>query len=863
MERTKYDFRAIEARWQQDWRERGLFRTRTDPERDYFYYLDMFPYPSGTLHMGHLRNYTIGDVVARYQTMRGKNVLHPMGWDAFGLPAENAAIKNRTHPDPWTQRCIAQMHVQFDMLGISFDWAREIDTSRPDYYTWTQWLFLQLHRAGLVTRSDALLNWCPSCATVLANEQVQNDGTCERCSAVVVKRQMEQWFFKITDYADRLLADLDALDRWPEPVKTMQRNWIGRSEGAEFTLPIAADDGTPRDEVPGLRVFTTRPDTSFGMTYAVMSPEHPRVDELVTPAQREAVAVFRASLAGASEIERLSTEGPAEKRGVFTGARVVNPFTGQAIPLYLADYVLMTYGTGAIMAVPGQDQRDWDFAAAHGLPIIRTVQPPEGWAGEAYTGDGLAINSQWLDGLQVAAAKAKAIDWLEAEGIGERKVNYRLRDWCISRQRYWGCPIPMLYCEQCGTVPVPEAELPVRLPLEMEFTGAGNPLAGNESFLRTSCPQCGGPARRETDTMDTFVDSSWYFLRFASQPSDRAFDADEVRRWLPVTQYVGGIEHATMHLIYARFFTKVLCDLGLLDFDEPFAALFTQGMVTKETWFAPAENAYYNDPEQLVGDPPRSPLGNLVVPQRAKMSKTVGNVVPPELICEKYGADTGRCYVLFVGPPDAEAAWQDDGVPGIHRWLNRVHRTFVAGAGAWLPDWRERLTDLDDEQQAVRRKLHQTIRKVGEDIERFALNTAVAALMELVNLVLPFSGRLSRGGLADRAVFSEAAEGFALILAPFAPHLADEIWQVTGHAGTTFEATWPSYEAAVAAAGEQVLAVQVNGKRRDEITVASDADRAAVEAAALASRRVQAHLEGATVRKVIVVPGRLVNIVAG
>ncbi|NUP99314.1 MAG: leucine--tRNA ligase [Armatimonadetes bacterium] len=859
VERNRYDFGEIERRWQQVYADRNLFRTPADASRETFYYLDMFPYPSGNLHMGHLRNYTIGDVIARYQTMRGKAVLHPMGWDAFGLPAENAAIKNQTHPDPWTRKCIANMRRQLDMLGISFDWSREVNTSSADYYRWTQWLFLRFYEKGLVDRQESVVNWCPSCETVLANEQVMGDGTCERCGHDIVKRRLEQWFYQTTAYAERLLQDLEQLDHWPERVKTMQRHWIGRSEGVQFAWEVVDRELT-------FEVFTTRIDTVFGVTFMVLAPEHPLVETLIAgSAQAEPVRRFVHDVLSGDQFARGSAEAP--KEGIFTGAYARHPLTGQPVPIWLANYVMMDYGTGAIMAVPAHDERDFAFATKYGLEIPAVIVPD----GETpasltlpYLGEGRQANSGEFDGLPNREAMVKIAEQMERDGIGRRTINYRLRDWCLSRQRYWGCPIPIIYCEQCGTVPVPDEQLPVELPTDVSFTGEGNPLASSPSFIHAPCPQCGGAARRETDTMDTFVDSSWYFLRFASQPAEAPFSREELDRWMPVSQYVGGIEHATMHLIYARFFTKVLYDLGLVGCQEPFERLFTQGMVTKEAWWSPHEKKWYTEREQLSEDGRQTLGGQPVERQVAKMSKSIGNVVAPEIICERYGADTGRCYILFIGPPEAEAEWQDDGISGVHRFLTRAWRCFVPRAELFEPTWRELLSELDAEQRSVRQKLHQTIQKLGEDIERFSLNTAVAALMELVNVVGPFAERrATSGSRQDRAVLSEAAECFALLLAPFAPHLADEIWAVTGHAGTTYEASWPSFDPEVARRERVTVVVQVNGKVRDRLEADADALEEAITAAALALPKVQALVAEKTVRKVIYVPGRLVNVVVG
>ncbi|HJV09326.1 MAG TPA: leucine--tRNA ligase, partial [Acidimicrobiales bacterium] len=650
-----YDVQEIERKWQARWRDEGTYQVDADDPRPPFYSLCMYPYPSGAAHQGHVRNYTFGDLIVRHRTMQGHAVLSPMGFDSFGLPAENAAIKTGVHPRPFTDARIAELKESIERLGAVYDWRREVRSHDPEYIRWTQWIFLRFLDAGLAYRKRAPVNWCPGCQTVLANEQVLADGTCERSGDVVEKRDLEQWFFKITDYADQLLEDLETLD-WPERVKIMQRNWIGRSEGAEFDLDVHGLDGAT------IRVFTTRPDTSFGMTYVVLAPEHPLVPSLTTKEQRQAVEAFVAEVSTHSEVERQSAEGPVNKRGVFTGSYAVNPFNGEQVPVYLADYVLMGYGTGAIMAVPGEDQRDWDFAEAYDLPIVETVQRPDGWDGKAYTGDGVAINSEWLNGLHKADAIAKAIDWLEERGIGERKVNYRLRDWLLSRQRFWGCPIPVVYCPEHGAVPVKEDQLPVLAPDDVEFRPTGeSPLRFHEGFLRTECPTCGQPATRETDTMDTFVDSSWYFLRFTDPHNTKApFDPAVAAHWMPVDQYIGGIEHAILHLMYARFFTKALSDLGVApkELREPFARLFTQGMIR---------------------------MGG------SKMSKSKGNLVAPAKYFDTVGADALRLFHLFVGPPADDVDWSeqtDEVIEGCGRFLNRVWRLAtgevapVAGATA-------------------------------------------------------------------------------------------------------------------------------------------------------------------------------------
>jgi leucyl-tRNA synthetase len=826
MSTDRYPFREVEARWQATWAERRQFEVTEDPSRPKFYCLEMFPYPSGRIHMGHVRVYAIGDLLARYKWMRGFNVLHPMGWDAFGLPAENAAIEHGVHPAIWTNENIDSMRRQLRRMGISYDWSRELATCDPSYYRWEQLVFIKMFERGLAYRRRSTVNWCPSCQTVLANEQVE-DGRCWRCESAVEPRDIDGWFFKITAYADELLAWCERLPGWPERVMTMQRNWIGRSEGAEFDLPVA---GHPELEI---RVFTTRPDTAFGMTYAVLAPEHPLVDRLpADERERAAVAAFRAEVARQSEIERLAADRP--KRGLRLSAQVVNPFTGQPVPLFMADYVLMQYGTGAIMAVPGEDQRDWDFARLHGLPIIETVQRPAGWTGEAYTGDGVKINSGFLDGLTVADAKRRAIDWLVARGVGEARVNYRLRDWGISRQRYWGAPIPILYCERCGMVPEAEDKLPVVLPRDVQLSGkGGSPLADVAGFVNARCPACGGPARRETDTMDTFVESSWYFLRYCS-PRDTTgmFDRKAAAYWMPVDQYIGGIEHAVLHLLYARFYTKVLRDLGLTDVDEPFQALLSQGMVIKDG---------------------------------AKMSKSRGNVVDPDELIRTFGADTARLFSLFAAPPEKDLEWNDHGVEGCSRFLNRVWRlvhalTAEGETGAPSPAGGEAAALSVN----FRRVVHDTIRRVTDDIERdFHFNTAVSAIMELVNGLQEFE-QASRDGMpaAERqARLREAMETVVLLLGPFTPHIAEELWRRLGHADSVFAHAWPRADAAALVRREVEVVVQVDGKVRGRITVRADAADGEVRDLALADARVQSWVAARAIARVVVVPNRLVNVV--
>jgi leucyl-tRNA synthetase len=825
-EALRYEPTEIEPRWQQRWLDDGTYQVDNDDPRPPYYVLCMYPYPSGPAHQGHVRNYTFGDLLTRYRTMQGDAVLSPIGFDSFGLPAENAAIATGTHPRVYTEARIEELSSSLKRIGASYDWRRVIRSHDPSYIRWTQWIFLKFYQAGLVYRGHAPVNWCPGCQTVLANEQVHADGTCDRSGDLVERRNMEQWFYKITDYAQELLDDIDGVD-WPDKVKVMQRNWIGRSEGAEFGLPVADANGQPRADIDPVRVYTTRPDTSFGITFAVMSPEHPMVDALTTAEQRIAVDAFRDEVSHRSEIDRLSSEGQIDKRGVFTGTYVVNPFTRQPIPLYLADYVLITYGTGAIMAVPGQDQRDWDFAKAYGLDIIRTVAPPEGFDGEAYTGDGPAINSQWLDGLGVSDAKAKAIEWLEAQRLGQGRVNFRLRDWLLSRQRFWGCPIPMLYCEACGEVPVPEADLPVLAPDDVEFTPTGqSPLVSHEGFLNTTCPRCGGPARRETDTMDTFVDSSWYFLRFVDPHNEDApFDPAMIERWLPVDQYIGGVEHAILHLLYARFFTKALADLGVApkELREPFQRLFTQGMVRKDG---------------------------------TKMSKSVGNVIAPEAIIDTQGADTLRLAHLQVKPPAEDVDWEDLGLDGCARFLARVWRLARTDTDL-LP--RVRSGPLNPADADIDAATHRFIDWTTDAYERWSYNTAVAGFMELTNTLYRYV-QSEEGPHHD--VISFAIDSLLLVMAPAVPHITAELWAQRHQGEHIHTQTWPTADPAKVTIDKVTMVVQVNGKVRDRIDVAATITDAEAEALALASSAIQSHLEGVAPRKVIVRVPKLVNIVA-
>jgi leucyl-tRNA synthetase len=807
-QRRGYVPQEIEPRWQRIWAERAVMRASDTSARPKFYNLVMFPYPSGDLHMGHMRNYVIGDLFSRFQHMRGYEVLHPFGWDAFGLPAENAAMKAGSHPGDWTRGNIARAKEQLAMMGVRYDWDREVTTCDADYYRWTQWLFLLFWERGLAYRAKAPVNWCPVDKTVLANEQVIA-GRCWRCGAEVEKRDLEQWFLRITAYADRLLEDLRLLDDWPEKVRVMQANWIGRSQGVEADFEVV---GLPGES---LRIYTTRPDTLFGATFMVLAPEHPLAERVTTPEQREAVTAYVEQARRQSEIQRLS--GEREKTGVPTGGYAINPVTGEKLPIWVADYVLMTYGTGAIMAVPAHDERDFEFARQFGLPIREVIAPPTGPQGElseAYAGPGTMVNSGQFDGLDAKEGFQRVADWLEGRGLGRRAVKYRLRDWLISRQRYWGCPIPMIHCERCGIVPVPREQLPVTLPAEYR------PLAENPDFYRTTCPSCGGEARRETDTMDTFIDSSWYFLRYTDASNDeQPFDPRLANRWMPVDQYTGGVEHAILHLLYSRFFQKVLHDAGLVEAIEPFSRLFTQGMVTR--------------------------FGHA-------MSKSKGNGIAPDDLVAREGADAGRVYEMFIGPPEEDAEWTDEAVQGPVRFLQRVWRLTLepeivrptGGGGADVA--------------ALRRKVHQTIKKVTEDYESFHFNTAVSALMELGNTMQAY---LLAGGERG-AEWDEAVRSMILLLNPMAPHIAEELWERTGGQGLCVEAAWPSYDVEAAAEPEVTLVVQVAGRVRDRLQVPAGLDQAQATERALASEAARRALgDRAQPRKVVYVPDKLINLV--
>jgi leucyl-tRNA synthetase len=814
-----YNPHAIEAKWQKQWADTGLYRTPEGDDRPTFYCLDFFPYPSGAgLSVGHCRNYVPTDLISRYHRMKGYAVLHPMGWDAFGLPAENEAIKQGVHPRESTRQYAANYRRQMTLIGASYDWEREISSSHPKYYRWTQWIFLLLFKRGLAYRTQAPVNWCESCKTTLANNEVEQ-GTCWRCHQPVTRRDLEQWFFRITAYADELLYETGNLD-WPEHILAMQRNWIGRSEGVEFQMEVAGHEGV------SFLVFTTRPDTVYGMTFAVLAPEHPLVRQIVVSEQRVEVEAYVERARRLTEIERLSTERARD--GVFTGAYALNPVNGQRVPVFVADYVLLTYGTGAIMAVPAHDQRDYEFAHQYGLPVIEVIRPVEGeWTEDcAFEGQGIMVNSGPFDGQLSTEAWHGIADRMEEAGYGRRTIQYRMRDWLISRQRYWGAPIPIVHCEQCGAVAVPEEDLPVLLPHVPDYEPRGDgrsPLANVPEFLHTTCPDCGGPAQRETDTLDGFACSSWYFLRFADREYDEGpFNPEAVQRWLPVDLYVGGAEHAVMHLLYARFWTKVLADAGLIEFREPFPRLASQGI--------------------------------LHAADGKRMSKSGGNVVTPDEVVERYGADILRMYLLFMAPFDRNVNWDEEGITGAERFLQRVwricHESGQVGNQANV-----------SQENALRRATHKTIQRVTDDIDSFKFNTAVAAMMEFANTLWANWEQHSSGGEPASPAFDEAVDVLIRLLAPFAPHISEELWAQRGGRYSVHQQPWPEYDLDLTVDESITLVVQVNGKVRDRIVVPAGIDDEEARQRALDSERVQRHLDGRTPKMVIVVPGRLVNIV--
>jgi len=828
MIQEKYAPHDIEAKWQKYWEENKTFKVEMDKDKPKSYVLEMFPYPSGNLHMGHVRNYSIGDVIARFRTMKGFNVLHPMGWDSFGMPAENAAIKHNIPPKKWTLENIANMTRQLKALGLSYDWDREVTTCKEDYYKWTQWFFELFYKRGLAVKKESAVNWCDTCNTVLANEQVI-DGKCWRCDHEVVKKDLSQWFFKITDYADELLKDLDLLPGWPERVKTMQHNWIGRSEGLEFSFEIPALNDT-------VAVYTTRPDTAYGVTFMALAAEHPLIKKICeNNPKADEINAFCERVRNQSEIERTSSE--SEKEGVFTGVYCINPFTGRKVEIWVTNYVLYDYGTGAVMGVPTGDQRDWMFADKYGIEKIVTICPVgkelklEEMTCAYEEKEGMLVNSGEFTGMEMHKAMSAIMDKAEAEGFGKRRVNYRLRDWLISRQRYWGAPIPIIYCPHCGEVLVPEDQLPVRLPEDVSFTaGAKSPLATSEEFVHCKCPKCGADATRETDTMDTFLCSSWYYLRYTDAHNDKMpFDKELNNYWGPVDQYIGGIEHAILHLLYSRFFVKVLRDAGLVDYDEPFSNLLTQGMVIKDG---------------------------------AKMSKSLGNVVSPEEILSKYGADTARLFILFAAPPERELEWSDQGVEGSFRFLNRIWRivqAFEAVLAQKVTEYDH--SNLSEADKDLRRVLHSSIKKVTNDIEtRFNFNTAISTMMELVNALYAYKEAAKE---PNAGLIYEAISDLIKMMSPFVPHITEELWRGAIDANSSVhEQGWPECDEEALKVDNVEIVLQVNGKVRGRLTVPAEATKEELEKIAMADANVQAHIGDATVRKVICVPGRLVNIVA-
>jgi leucyl-tRNA synthetase len=859
----RYQAKAIEEKWQRIWEEQQTFQASEQAGKPKYYVLEMFPYPSGRIHMGHVRNYSIGDVVARYKRMRGYNVLHPMGWDAFGLPAENAAIEQGVRPQVWTRENILYMKTQLMRMGLSYDWQREIATCDPDYYRWNQWIFLKFFKAGLAYKKSSSVNWCPSCQTVLANEQVI-DGACWRCESTVTQKELDQWFFRITQYAEQLLGDLELLGGWPDKVLTMQRNWIGKSVGAEILFPLVDREGA-------LRVFTTRQDTVYGATFVSLAVEHPLALELSQgTAQELTVRDFIERTKNVSQSKRGAEEG--EKEGVFTGAYCRNPFTNETIPIYLANFVLMEYGTGAVMAVPAHDQRDFEFARKYGLSVRVVIQPRDQLLQQedltqAYVDEGLMIDSGPFSGLSNVEGKEKIAAYLEEKGWGKGTIRYRLRDWGVSRQRYWGTPIPIIYCARCGILPVPEDQLPITLPEDVPFTGkGGSPLLESQLFSQVQCSKCGGTAQRETDTMDTFVDSSWYFLRYVSaQDAAAPFDSEKARYWMAVDQYIGGVEHAVLHLLYARFFTKALRDLGLVNVDEPFTSLLTQGMVSKETYRCPEHNWLF--PGELIGSEKegwRCPHCSrpVEIGRVEKMSKSKKNIVDPEDLINRYGADTARLFTLFAAPPEKDLEWSDQGVEGAYRFLTRIwrfvgqHRDLMRGVNSNLSE-----EELPPELREIRRVIHKTIKKVSDDINaRFHFNTAIAAIMELLNTLSAATQderRLKEGA----SLFKGGLEAMIVLLSPFVPHIANELWERLGHVESLDRVPWPTYSEAALEEEKLLIVVQVNGKVRGRITVAAEVDQKEIESEALQDQKVRSFLDGKKVQKIIHVPRRLVNIV--
>ncbi len=824
--KEQYNPQEIEKKWQKAWEEKGIFKTPNESQKPKYYALSMFPYPSGRLHMGHVRNYTITDIIARFKKMTGYNVLHPMGWDSFGLPAENAAISSGQNPADWTFSNIDYMRAQLKQLGLAYDWDREIASCKEDYYKWTQWLFLEFHRAGLAYKKESPVNWCEKCSTVLANEQVI-DGTCWRCDEDVTKKKLSQWFLKITDYAEELLQDLDKLKGWPDKVKLMQKNWIGKSYGTVLKFKVAEVEGM---EIP---VFTTRPDTVFGVTFMAVSPEYPGIEKLITDEHREKANEYIENAKKMSEIERTSTERP--KTGVPLGTHIINPFNGEKFPIWTGDYVLTEYGTGAVMGVPAHDTRDFAFAKKFGLPVIEVIRPQgkdEEPLADAYVDQGLMVNSGEFNGLDNETGKTRITQWAEANNAGYSQVQYRLRDWLISRQRYWGAPIPMIYCDNCGIVPVPDEDLPVVLPKDVDFKVQGkSPILTSETFVNTTCPECNSPARREIDTMDTFICSSWYYLRYIDPKNDKkAFDSGLVNKWMNVDQYVGGIEHAILHLLYSRFFVKFLRDRGLLNFDEPFENLLTQGMVLKDG---------------------------------AKMSKSKGNTVDPDEIFENYGADTARLFILSDSPPERDFDWTDTGAEGCYKFLNRVWRLVYNSRENLVFNCESpAIESLCKESRNLVRETHKTVKGITEDISaEFQFNTAISKCREFVNAIYDYVNKKKEYSQDDKAVLSKAVFTLIKLLAPITPHLAEEVWSEFGGEFSIHGQGFPEFDQSLAKAENVTIAIQVNGKLRDTIDMPLNASKEDLESTALAREKIMGYTEGKQVAKLIVVPNRLVNVV--
>ncbi|MCE5313186.1 MAG: leucine--tRNA ligase [Nitrospiraceae bacterium] len=838
--KERYESKEVELKWQRIWADTGAHNTDTDPSKPAFYCLEMFPYPSGKIHMGHVRNYAIGDVIARYKKMRGFNVLHPMGWDSFGMPAENAAIKNKVHPTKWTYENIESMKAQLNRMGFSYDWRREVTTCSPAYYKWNQWLFLKFLEKGLAYKKRSFVNWCGSCETVLANEQVI-DNKCWRCDSVVVQKELEQWFFRITGYAEELLKGCDELKGWPERVVAMQKNWIGRSEGVEADFAIDGSDEK-------IRIYTTRPDTLFGATFLCIAAAHPLAAKFLSEDKLSGLKAIY------GDVE--------QKEGVFTGKYAINPVNNEKIPIYAANFVLMEYGTGAIMSVPAHDQRDFEFAKKYGLPVrVVIVQEKDGKPSElkeAFEDDGYLVGSGEFSGLSSSDARKKIGKFLEGKGLGKVTVNYKLRDWGVSRQRYWGTPIPIIYCEKCGVVPVPEKDLPVILPEDVVFSGkGGSPLLDASEFLNVKCPSCGGSARRETDTMDTFVDSSWYFVRYCSKKDEHPFTKENINAWMPVHQYIGGIEHAVLHLLYSRFFTRVMRDLGLFGFGEPFENLLTQGMVCKETYKC-AEHEWLFPEEAKDGKCVH--CGKEVEKGRVeKMSKSKKNVIDPDALINRYGADTIRLFSLFAAPPEKDLEWSDQGVEGASRFLNRIWSIINKNSSSASAVGQIDMKALSPQSAGLLRKTHQTIRKVTVDIDReYHFNTAIAALMELINEINPFAPASED----DKRVLAFSLRSMLLMIAPFTPHMAEELWEAMGQKQSIFSEAWPQWDDELAKENEVELVVQINGKVRAKLSAPAGLSDDAASKMALDDERVKPFVEGKEIKKIVVVKGRLVNIVA-